>query len=112
MENKQAFINFISENYDIVTQMLMFKDKSIDNPIFNFLLKNIILTKQKYLNNKFDFINHVNGDFYNDILFKCNNLILASEVYIKNDKSIDLFNSSLQEFVKLHQDWIILKKEL
>ena len=39
MENKQAFINFISENYDIVTQMLMFKDKSIDNPIFNFFHK-------------------------------------------------------------------------
>ena len=53
MNKYEEYKKYVKVIFDIITQMLMFKDKSLDNPLFKFLVKNIITETSMYegLNN-------------------------------------------------------------
>ena len=110
MENKKKLIEYVQEIYGTITQMLMFKDQSLDNPLYKFLVKNIVSCNEKY--DKEDFSILRENKFISELIDKISNLKLASEVYLNNNNAKDLFENSILELTKIHQKWIIIKTEL
>ena len=113
MNKYEEYKKYVKVIFDIITQMLMFKDKSLDNPLFKFLVKNIITETSMYegLNNiSFESLN--DKEFFEELTLNLKELSLACEVSLKNKEASLLLNEKIEKLVSLHQNYIIKKQYL
>lgn len=109
MNQYTCFINCVKENYDIITQMLMFKNQTVDNPIFKFLLNNLKNTVN-ILNENYLPKFKEEKEFFEDLLKRSIELSFISNEVLNNKTSMNLLFVKIKEYAILHEDWIIKYK--
>jgi len=113
MEKYNSYKKYVNVIFDIITQMLMFKNKTLDNPLFKFLVKNIISETENH-NDVFslDFSDVECKDFFDTLTKELKEFSLACEVALNNNDAGELINSKILVLAKLHEDYIIKKEYL
>lgn len=113
MEKYNSYKKYVKVIFDIITQMLMFKNKTLDNPLFKFLVKNIISETQNH-NDVFslDFLDVECKDFFESFTKELKEFSLACEVALTNNDASELINSKIIILANLHEEYIIKKEYL
>ena len=107
MSQYESFIKCVKENYNIITQMMMFEEKTLDNPIYKFLVANMKNSSSILNDQPLPIFNNEKKEFFEDILKRSIELShLAGEV-ISGNVPLNILLKKIEEYIPLNQDWII-----
>ena len=103
MNQYESFIKCVKENFDIITQMMMFKEKTLENPIYKFLVANMKNSSSILNEQPLPIFKNEKKDFFEDILKRSIELShLAGEV-INSNVPLNILIKKIEEYVELKQ---------